>query len=142
MEFKNPGTTTDLIVENKNGKILLIKRKHEPFKGKWALPGGFLNYGEETLEECAVRELEEETHLITKPNSLELLGVYSKPYRDPRGHTIAHAYIVRGYSGKVKPDDDAEEKKWADKKSLTGLAFDHDEIIKDFYKWKEKQNGK
>jgi len=142
--FRNPGVTADLIVENEKGEILLIRRKHEPFKGKWALPGGFLEYGKETLEECGVRELEEETHLITEPRYLRLIGTYSNPKRDPRGHTVASAYAVLNYSGEAYPGDDAGEIGWFPKKSLYNLAFDHDEIIKDYYKWKEdrKKLGK
>jgi ADP-ribose pyrophosphatase YjhB (NUDIX family) len=136
MEFKNPGITADLIVENEKGEILLIKRKNYPFAGKWALPGGFLEYGKETLEECGVRELEEETHLITNANSLELVGVYSNPKRDPRGHTIAGVYAVLKHSGEAYPGDDAGEVGWFPKKSLYNLAFDHDEILKDYFRWK------
>ncbi|MEK6758101.1 MAG: NUDIX hydrolase, partial [Nanoarchaeota archaeon] len=83
--YVNPASTVDLIVFF-DGGIILIKRKHEPFKDCWALPGGFLELGKETLEQAAVRELFEETSLITNPEELKLVGVYSDPRRDPRGH--------------------------------------------------------
>jgi len=138
-KFRNPGVTADLIVENKKEEILLIKRKNEPFKGKWALPGGFLEYGKEDLKGTGVRELKEETHLITKSKWLELIGVYSNPKRDPRGHTVTGVYAVLKYSGTPKYDDDADGIGWFQRKSLCNLAFDHDEIMKDYYKWKERR---
>ena len=119
--------TTDAVVF-KDKKVLLIKRLKEPYKNYWALPGGFVEYGEKTEDAC-LRELEEETSL--KGNIEKLIGVYSKPDRDPRGHTISIAYIVSAKSDKVKPSDDAKEVKWFPVDNLPKLAFDHLDIIKD-----------
>jgi 8-oxo-dGTP diphosphatase len=131
MRYKNPCATVDLIVE-KNNKILLIKRKNGPFKNMWALPGGFLDYGKETLEQAAKRELEEETSIITKTSDLELLGIYSDPGRDPRGHVISHTYIVKEYAGTPKANDDAKDVGFFSLENLPELAFDHDRIIEDY----------
>ena len=130
--YNNPASTVDLIVPY-NGGIVLIKRKHEPFKGQWALPGGFLENGNETLEEAAARELFEETSLQTNPSELRLVGVYSDPKRDPRGHVIAHVYEVRRYSGKLKASDDAADAR-VFKELPENLAFDHGKILVDYLK--------
>jgi len=112
MEYKCPGITADIIVE-KNGMVLLIRRGNDPFKGMYAIPGGFLEYGKERLEETAKRELQEETSLIVKLNDLELIGVYSNPQRDPRGHVVSHVYVARNYNGIVKAGDDADRYQWS-----------------------------
>jgi len=109
MKYKNPCVTADLIIENNNNEILLILRGKEPFKGMYALPGGHLNYGLETVESAGVRELKEETGLISKIGDLEILGVYSNPNRDPRGHYVTVAYIVKKYSGILEAADDADD---------------------------------
>lgn len=129
-EFKNPASTVDLIVPN-NGKIIWIKRRNNPFKDCWALPGGFIDYGRETLEEAAVRELREETSLETDVNTLRLVGVYSNPSRDPRGHVISHVYEVLDYSGNLRASDDAKSAKFF-KAIPRNLAFDHHKIISDY----------
>jgi 8-oxo-dGTP diphosphatase len=128
--YINPASTADLIVLYEGG-IVLIRRKHEPFKDCWALPGGFLECGKETLEQAAARELFEETSLVTNPNELRLVGVYSNPRRDPRGHVISHAYEVKNYSGKLKANDDAAEVK-VFRELPKKLAFDHEKIIKNY----------
>ena len=127
-EYKNPASTVDVIVE-KEEKILLIRRKYEPFKNVWALPGGFIDYGKETLEEAASRELKEETGLVTL--SLKLFGVYSSPDRDPRGHTISHVYTAK-VSGKLRAWDDAKEAAYFPLDNLPELAFDHEKILEDY----------
>jgi len=129
---RNLGVTVDLIVEDEKG-ILLIKRKHDPFKGYWALPGGFLNYGTENLQQAAVRELHEETHVKADAEDLILIGEYSEPDRDPRGHIIAHAYYVKKFSGKVEADDDADDAKKFPRNQLPPLAFDHGRILEDYF---------
>lgn len=107
--------------------ILLIKRKNDPFKDFWALPGGFVDENED-LEVAAIRELNEETQINIK--SLEQLKAFGKPHRDPRSHVVSIAYI-----GFVSTDtiaianDDAKEAKWFSVNDLPKLAFDHDEII-------------
>ena len=130
-KFENPAATVDLIVPYENG-IVLIQRKRNPFKGYWALPGGFLNCGKENLEEAAVRELEEETHIIAKPEDLVLFGVNSEPNRDPRGHVISHQYVVKRYEGKPRADDDAANLRIF-KTLPKRLAFDHEKILKDYF---------
>jgi 8-oxo-dGTP diphosphatase len=141
-QFRNPGATCDLILENEKEEILLVERKHHPYKGEWALPGGFLEYGQESLEEAGLRELSEEAHIIGKRSSLELIGVYSSPDRDPRGQVISHAYAVLEYSGEPRAGDDAGKLGWFSKKSLPRLAFDHNKILKDYFIWKDRRNGK
>jgi ADP-ribose pyrophosphatase YjhB (NUDIX family) len=141
MEFKNPIATADMIVENEKGEMLFVKRKHSPYQGYWVFPGGCLECDQETLEETAVRELFEETGLIAETQNIELLGVYSDPKRDPRGHVITHAYIIKIYKGQVKADDDAEDAQWFSKESKPPLGFDHEQIFIDYLAWKEK-NGK
>jgi len=125
MNFKIPNITTDGIII-KNKKILLIKRKNPPFQGKWALPGGFVEYGE-TTENAVIREVFEETNLKTKIH--KLAGVYSDPKRDPRGHTITIVYILDIINGELKAEDDASDVKFFNVKNLPSLSFDHKEII-------------
>jgi len=129
--FKNPGTTADIIVE-RDRQVLLIKRKHEPFRDMWALPGGFLEYGKETLEETAVRELMEETEILVNGRDLRLFGVYSNPKRDPRGHVISHVYIAGNFNGQPTAGDDAREVRFFSLDNLPELAFDHKEILQDY----------
>ena len=135
IKFKNPATTVDIIVVKLN-KILLVKRKYGPFKDMWALPGGFINYGKENLEQAAARELLEETGL--KAIDLKLIGVYSESHRDPRGHVISHAYYATTH-GEAKANDDAKELKYFSLYRLPKLAFDHKKIIKDYEKWENQQ---
>jgi 8-oxo-dGTP diphosphatase len=127
MNHKNPRITTDGIIL-KNQQLLLIKRKNPPFKGKWALPGGFVEYGEKT-EDAIIREVYEETGLKTKIN--QLAGVYSDPDRDPRGHTITIVYILDLISGVINAGDDASVVKFFNIDKLPDLSFDHSKIIKD-----------
>jgi nicotinate (nicotinamide) nucleotide adenylyltransferase len=129
-KFQNPGATVDLIVPIDDG-LLYAKRKYPPFKDYWTFPGGYLNYGAETLEEAGVRELWEETSLITKPTDLELLGVYSAPNRDPRGHIISHAYVITRFTGKPHANTDvAELRIFKDKPDR--FAFDHLQMYDDY----------
>ncbi|MCD6331179.1 MAG: NUDIX hydrolase [Thermoplasmata archaeon] len=111
----------------KNGKILLIKRKNEPFKGKWALPGGFVEYGER-VEDAVLREFQEEVGIKAKIK--KLLGVYSDPKRDPRGHVISVVFLLEA-EGEPKAGDDAADAKFFSLDELPPLAFDHEKIIKD-----------
>ena len=109
--------------------VLLIKRGKEPFKGAWALPGGFVKHDEE-LKDAAKREMREETNvdLVT----MNQVGVYSKPTRDPRGRVVSVAYyavIPRNAIKNVKAGDDAHEAKWYSVTNLPELAFDHIDII-------------
>jgi 8-oxo-dGTP diphosphatase len=126
--YKNPILTVDgiLVVES---KLLLVRRGREPEKGKLALPGGIVEYGERT-EDAVVRELKEETGVDTKP--VRLLGVYSNPGRDPRGHFITIAYVLDRIGGDLRAGDDAADAVFISIKQLPVLAFDHSKIVKDF----------
>ncbi len=108
--------------------ILLIKRKFEPFKGKWAIPGGFV-LNTESLEEAVERELKEETGV--KINYLEQLYTFGKPIRDPRGRVVSIAYfgLVRPNAFKIHASTDAEEVEWFKIDDLPKLSFDHKEIL-------------
>ncbi len=130
-QYPRPAVTTDAVVffENNNGwEVLLIRRKNNPFKEMWALPGGFVEM-DETLEEGVLRELEEETGL--KGIKLEQLHTFSTVDRDPRGRTIGVAFwgFTTKENSTVKGGDDASEAKWFPIKNLPTLAFDHQEIM-------------
>ena len=130
-EYPRPAVTADCIVMTREDdpKVLLIERGHEPFKGCWAFPGGFMNM-DETTEQCAIRELEEETGL--KINEIKQIGAYSKVDRDPRGRTITVAYLALVDAPlPVSGQDDAAKAQWFSIKNLPKLAFDHDDIIHD-----------
>ncbi len=135
MIIRNPASTVDLIVEDEEG-ITLVKRKNEPFKGYWALPGGFLEYGKENLKQAGVRELREETGLCAREEDLILTGEYSDQNRDPRGHVIAHPFWVRKYGGNLQAGDDACEVKKFPRNSLPDLAFDHAKILQDYFEFR------
>lgn len=128
-KYKNPALTVDTIII-KDNKVILIKRLNNPFKDHWAIPGGFVEYGEK-VEDAAVREAKEETGLdieLTK-----LVGVYSDPDRDPRGHTVTVAFLSKIIGGTLRSDSDAKDAKFIDISELKNmkLAFDHNEILKD-----------
>jgi len=127
----------DIIIE-KNNQIVLIKRKFEPFKGKLEPPGGFVE-DHETVEQAAVREAEEETGLKVKLK--EILGVYSDPKRDPRGHTVSVVFVAKPIGGKLKAGSDAQEAKLlnVDEIDFNNLAFDHKKILRDYVKWKKSK---
>jgi ADP-ribose pyrophosphatase YjhB (NUDIX family) len=126
--YKNPFPTVDVVLI-REGKVLLIHRKNPP--SGWALPGGFVDYGE-SAETAAARELKEETALTA--TSLELLGVYSDPNRDPRFHTLGAVYLGTA-TGQVKAGDDAADAQWWPVEQLPDIvAFDHRKIIADAVK--------
>jgi 8-oxo-dGTP diphosphatase len=125
---KTPPVTTDCVVFDAKGRVLLIRRGHPPFKGMHALPGGFVEIGE-TVEDACRRELMEETGV--KAGRLELVGVYSNPRRDPRGHTCAVAFLTRIARATPKAGDDAAAAEWIEDWSKLELAFDHAKILKD-----------
>lgn len=129
--FRNPFPTVDIIIEIENlnqKKIVLIKRKNPPYG--WAIPGGFVDYGE-SLEEAAVREAEEETALQVK--LIRQFHTYSDPARDPRHHTIATVFIASA-SGEPEGRDDAAEAAVFSKHEIPGqMAFDHRKIIEDYF---------
>jgi 8-oxo-dGTP diphosphatase len=127
-----PSLTTDVAVvaaAPDGPKVLLIQRANEPFAGRWALPGGFLEPGE-LLADCARRELREETGL--EVDELEQLGAYDTPGRDPRGWIISIVFIARvPEPGDVRGADDAADARWFAFDELPPLAFDHDREIAD-----------
>lgn len=126
---KTRAVTADGLVIQKE-KILLVRRNHGPYKGFWAIPGGYVELGE-TCEEAVVREIREETGLETKIK--RIMGVYSAPSRDPR-QTITVAYLLEIKSGRVQKSEEATDIKWFSLNKLPPLAFDHQEIIKDCVK--------
>jgi 8-oxo-dGTP diphosphatase len=110
-------------------RLLLIERRNPPFAGRWALPGGFVEQGEQVVK-AARRELAEETGLGVE--TLELLGVYDTPGRDPRGWTVSVVYVARLQDEpEVLGADDASDARWFAVDDLPALAFDHDLIVKD-----------
>src|SRR5215210_8002119 len=139
-KHKNPIPAVDfLISKDNNSKILLVRRKNDPFKGMLSIPGGFVNEGE-TAEDAMRREAKEETSLIVEP--IAILGVYSDPQRDPRMHTISVTFITRIVQGNENARDDAAALKWVETEheldsliESKRIAFDHSKILKNYKKW-------
>ncbi|WP_067259919.1 NUDIX domain-containing protein [Methanobrevibacter cuticularis] len=130
IEYKKPSLTVDIVIFNKKNEFLLVKRKNEPFKDYWVIPGGFVDYGE-TTDNAAIREAKEETGIDITID--KLFGVYSDPNRDPRGHTITIVYLAIGNIEDAKAGSDAAKAKihsWNDLSSLE-LGFDHKKILDD-----------
>lgn len=130
-KYPRPAVTADCIVITRESepKVLLIRRGGAPFKGGWAFPGGFMNMNE-TTEQCAIRELKEETGL--QISNIQQIGAYSKVDRDPRGRTVTVAYLaVIDKPMPVVGLDDAAKAEWWPLSALSQLAFDHDDIMKD-----------
>ena len=128
-KYEHPAVTTDCVIftyEDRKLKVLLVKRGGEPYKGEWALPGGFLR-GDETAKEGALRELREETAL--EASAIGELGVFSDPSRDPRERVITIAYYALVKPSEVQGGDDADEAAWFPIDELPQLAFDHADII-------------
>lgn len=131
-KYPRPAVTADCIVITKETepKVLLIQRGNEPYKGCRAFPGGFMEM-DETLEECTIRELKEETGLIVKNDDITPIGTFSKVDRDPRGRTISQAFLTLVDEPiNVIAQDDAANAKWWSLDELPTLAFDHDDIMK------------
>lgn len=127
MRKKGPSLAVDAIILEEES-IVLVKRQNQPFAGMWALPGGFVEYGE-TVEDAARREVAEETGLAVKIE--KLAGVYSDPGRDPRGHTVSVVFLCKNVGGKMKADSDAADVGVFPLAKLPPLAFDHKKIIED-----------
>lgn len=130
-KYPRPAVTADCVVMTRESvpQVLLIQRGIEPFKGCWAFPGGFMNM-DETTEQCAIRELEEETGLHV--SELHQIGAYSKVDRDPRGRTVTVAYLVIvDQPLAVTGQDDAAKAQWFSVNALPPLAFDHEDIMQD-----------
>jgi len=129
--FKQPALTVDIVIEMEN-RVILIERKNPPHG--WALPGGFVDYGE-TVENAAIREAKEETNLEVELKTL--LGVYSDPKRDPRGHTVSTVFLAKG-RGQALAKDDAAGLEFFNEDNLPNeLVFDHARILSDYFKYKE-----
>ena len=129
-KYPHPAVTADNVIfafDNKDLNVLLVKRKNAPYKDCWAFPGGFMNI-EETLEQCAKRELEEETGF--KAQRMEQLMCFSAVGRDPRERVITVAFFALVRMRQVKGGDDALEAKWFKLKDVPNLAFDHDYILR------------
>jgi len=131
-DYEMPAVTSDVAVLRLEGvpEILLIKRREDPFKEMWALPGGFMEMNE-TLEAAARRELKEETGIDA--GELIRYDTYDKPDRDPRGRTITQVFIMlwKNEMGTPVADSDAKALEWFDLTRLPELAFDHGKIISD-----------
>jgi 8-oxo-dGTP diphosphatase len=130
---KNPLPTTDAVIADGGGRIVLILRKNEPHG--WALPGGFVDAGEELGAACR-REAREETGL--EVTLLEQLFTYSDPKRDPRKHTISTVYACRAAPGaQPKAADDAADARWYSESEIPWgeICFDHGQIVRDYFHW-------
>jgi len=123
-----PRLTVDSLTLDPDGRLLLIRRGRPPFEGRWALPGGFVEVGE-TVEEACIRETREETGVDVEIESIE--GVFSRPDRDPRGHTVSIVFRCRLVGGSAAGGDDAAEARWFGLEQAKSLpfAFDHAEIV-------------
>ncbi len=131
-QYLNPVPTVDIIIEvdtEKGQGVVLIFRKNPP--RAWALPGGFVDYGE-SLEKAALREAREETGI--RVSELRQFHTYSDPDRDPRRHTISTVFIAKAYDGILRPGDDAERAEiFYEGKLPSPLAFDHEIILRDYF---------
>lgn len=132
--YEKPSITVDTVIfdesSDENKKFILIQRKNDPFKNQWAIPGGFVEYGE-TVENTAIRESKEETGIDIELK--RLFNVYSKSDRDPRGHTITIVYLATGNVSDMKADTDARDIQLCSFEELSSLkiAFDHEKILTD-----------
>jgi 8-oxo-dGTP diphosphatase len=128
MNTKRPSLAVDCVVFDFRGRLLLIRRRNPPFQGRYALPGGYVEYGE-TTEHAAARELAEETGLVAV--NLSLIGIYSNPHRDPRGHVVSIAYDVAVAGYDLRAGDDAADAAFVANWQDLDLAFDHRDIVED-----------
>jgi 8-oxo-dGTP diphosphatase len=129
-DYPRPAVAVDLVIvsKEKNRRVLLIRRKHDPFGGMWALPGGFVEI-DESLEAAARRELKEEAGV--EAEQLEQLQTFGDPGRDPRGRIISVVYLAIVDAAKLRPQaaDDAAEVGWHSLRRPPALAFDHADIL-------------
>jgi len=123
-----PWISVDCVIFDDRDRLLLIRRKNDPFKGQYAFPGGFVEIGE-TTENAALRELKEETGIVAA--NLRLIGVYSDPNRDPRHHTVSIAYLGSVRDQTPAAGDDASAAEFVENWRTVELAFDHSQILRD-----------
>jgi len=124
-----PALTVDCVLYDPRGRVLLIRRKNDPFEGGYALPGGFVDVGE-TIEDACRREVSEETGVTA--TDLRLVGIYSDPKRDPREHTVSAVFLaVLDKPATPKAGDDAAAAEWVEDWRGKSLAFDHAQILED-----------
>lgn len=127
VRYRNPFPTVDIIIRDESGRVVLIERRNAPLG--WALPGGFVDYGE-SLEAAAIREAREETALELA--DLRQFHAYSDPGRDPRQHNISVVFTARG-AGTLQAGDDAQTARWFPLGALPApLCFDHAQILEDY----------
>ena len=129
-KYPHPAVTADCVIFGFDGvsiKVLLVKRGIEPYKGMWAFPGGFMRI-DETAEECAMRELREETGLTSA--TVEQFYTFTDVNRDPRERVITVAHFALVHLSEVKGGDDAELAGWFSQSEIPSLAFDHDRILR------------
>jgi 8-oxo-dGTP diphosphatase len=134
-QVRTPLLAVDAAIIFQKG-IVLIRRENPPFQGCYALPGGFVEVGE-TVEDAVRREAREETGL--QIDRLHLIGIYSDPGRDPRGHVVSAAFLARG-QGDLAPGSDARTAVVFPLECLPPLAFDHDCIIRDALRYRRSRN--
>jgi len=136
-DYKIPSLTADIFIFDDDFNFILIKRLNDPYRDCWALPGGFVEYGE-SVETAAIREAKEETSIDVE--LIDLVNIYSKPNRDPRGHTVTVAYTAKGDLDSMKADSDAKDIGVFNINDLNGIniAFDHEQIIRDCLKKAKK----
>jgi 8-oxo-dGTP diphosphatase len=134
VEYSNPTPTVDVILQ-RDSRVLMVRRKKNPFKGQLALPGGFVNEGE-TVEDAMKREAMEETSLEVEP--IEILGAYSDPKRDPRKHIMTVVFVGIIIGGSDRAGDDAASLEWIELADIEKcqIAFDHATILRDYKRWK------
>lgn len=130
LHHKGPRLTVDVVLSSRSGTLILIRRKFPPFQGMWALPGGFVETGE-TLEEACLRETMEECGV--KAEITGLVGVYSDPARDPRGHTVSVVFAATAVEFSIEAGDDAAEAREFTREELDSveIAFDHRRVLAD-----------
>jgi len=131
-QYRNPLLTVDIVIEMDGGGIVLIKRKNPPHG--WALPGGFVDYGE-SLEKAAVREAKEETSLDVL--LVEQFYTYSEPGRDPRHHTVSTVFIAKAQGVPRGADDAAAASAFLENQLPDPIVFDHPEILSDYFRYRK-----
>jgi len=140
LSSRRPRTTVDAVIIEPQKRVVLIKRKNPPFQGYWAIPGGFVELGEK-VEDAVKREANEETGLNIE--IIKLLGVYSDPNRDPRGHTISIVYLCKKKNPNEPPkggSDAAEAKIFSREEAVNlQLAFDHNIILRDAFRLADEE---